>query len=304
MSMTKNFTGVAVMMLVEEGKIELRRPIEALPAGVPRHSGGREPVQRPGIRAPAACIRPPCGSSWTTPRDLGDDPAGRDGRQSPALCAFRWRKPYVSTRTRICNLSRARAGATATWASPRWAAWWKSFPGEDYVHFVRDPHPGAAGYEGLASIFPPDDKKDRIALVYKHANGKLVRAGDDILAGDAAKYRQGAKYPAPEFGLYSTAPDLVKFYQMLLNGGEYNGRRYLSRQAVDTMTRVFTPNVNAVGMAGRHGLRPDVRDCESTRRNSSAALAGHVRARRRIRHRGLDGPQERSDSHHAGAGFG
>jgi len=28
MSMTKNFTGVAVMMLVEDGKVELRRPIE------------------------------------------------------------------------------------------------------------------------------------------------------------------------------------------------------------------------------------------------------------------------------------
>src|SRR5216684_5019864 len=28
MSMTKNFTGVAVMMLVEEGKVELRKPIE------------------------------------------------------------------------------------------------------------------------------------------------------------------------------------------------------------------------------------------------------------------------------------
>ena len=27
MSMTKNFTGVAIMMLVEEGKIELRRPV-------------------------------------------------------------------------------------------------------------------------------------------------------------------------------------------------------------------------------------------------------------------------------------
>src|SRR3954454_14728342 len=27
MSMTKNFTGVAIMMLVEEGKLELRRPV-------------------------------------------------------------------------------------------------------------------------------------------------------------------------------------------------------------------------------------------------------------------------------------
>jgi CubicO group peptidase (beta-lactamase class C family) len=102
-------------------------------------------------------------------------------------------------------------------------------------------------------IFPADEKKDRIALIYKHAGGKLVRAGDETLAGDAAKYRQGAKYPAPEFGLYSTAPDLFKFYQMLLNGGDYEGRRYLSRQTIATMTRVFTPKVKPAGWLGGTG---------------------------------------------------
>jgi CubicO group peptidase (beta-lactamase class C family) len=40
---------------------------------------------------------------------------------------------------------------------------------------------------------------------------------------------------------------------MLLNGGEYGGRRYLSRQAVETMTRVFTPNVAPSGWLGGAG---------------------------------------------------
>jgi CubicO group peptidase (beta-lactamase class C family) len=80
-----------------------------------------------------------------------------------------------------------------------------------------------------------------------------VRAGDEILAGDPTKFRAGARYAGPEYALYSTASDLVKFYQMLLNGGVYQGRRYLSRQAIDTMTRVFTPPVEPSGWMGGSG---------------------------------------------------
>src|SRR5581483_2403828 len=75
----------------------------------------------------------------------------------------------------------------------------------------------------------------------------------EILAGDPAQYRAGAKYPAPEFGLYSTAPDLFRFYQMLLNGGALDGHEYLTRQSIETMTRVFTPNVTPSGWLGGTG---------------------------------------------------
>jgi CubicO group peptidase (beta-lactamase class C family) len=101
--------------------------------------------------------------------------------------------------------------------------------------------------------FPPADMRSRIALVYHHSNGKLVRSGTEILAGDPAQYRPGAKYPAPEFGLYSTATDLFHFYQMLLNGGTLGGREYLTRQSIDTMTRVFTPDVTPSGWLGGTG---------------------------------------------------
>src|ERR1700676_4615746 len=52
MSMTKNFTGVAIMMLVEEGKIELRRPIaDCLPEfrgiQIGEHRVGPENVHPP-----------------------------------------------------------------------------------------------------------------------------------------------------------------------------------------------------------------------------------------------------------------
>ncbi len=57
-------------------------------------------------------------------------------------------------------------------------------------------------------FFPPADKLNRIAMVYQKKDGKLIPAGDDILGGDPALLRRGARYPAPEWGLYSTAADL------------------------------------------------------------------------------------------------
>jgi len=44
--------------------------------------------------------------------------------------------------------------------------------------------------------------------------------------------------PNPSGGLYSTASDLVRFYQMVLNRGSLNGRRVLSPEAVRQMTLV------------------------------------------------------------------
>jgi CubicO group peptidase (beta-lactamase class C family) len=76
--------------------------------------------------------------------------------------------------------------------------------GEEHVHFIQTHILDPLGMKDTF-FFPPGAKKDRIALEYKHVDGELVRAGDEILAGDPAKYREGAKYPAPEVGLYSTA---------------------------------------------------------------------------------------------------
>jgi CubicO group peptidase (beta-lactamase class C family) len=219
-------------MLVEQGKLELRQPVEHY---LPEYRG----IQMQDGQNVHAPKRPP--TVWQLmdhTSGLGDDPKGEmaDNPRTmrvPLADAVHF---YAHTRLQFEPGTR----------------WSYSNMGEDYVHFVQTHILEPLGMTD-SFFFPPQEKKDRIAFVYKHASGKLARAGNEILAGDPAKYRQGAKYPAPEFGLYSTAGDLVKFYQMLLNGGEYGGRKYLSRQAVDTMTRVFTPNVIPSGWLGGTG---------------------------------------------------
>jgi CubicO group peptidase (beta-lactamase class C family) len=83
-------------------------------------------------------------------------------------------------------------------------------------------------------FFPPPDKYDRIASVYRLQGGKLRKFPIDI-------YRAGMKYAGPDFGMYSTAADLAAFYQMMLNGGALAGRRILSSRAVGEMISFQSP---------------------------------------------------------------
>ncbi len=68
------------------------------------------------------------------------------------------------------------------------------------------------------------------------------------------KFRENAKYPLPEGGLYSTASDLFLLCQMMLNGGEYKGVRILSPASVEVMTTVHTGDLKASGAGLGAGL--------------------------------------------------
>jgi CubicO group peptidase (beta-lactamase class C family) len=46
--------------------------------------------------------------------------------------------------------------------------------------------------------------------------------------------------PMPAGGLFSTAQDVARFCQMILNGGTLDGKRYLSQKAVEQMTQKQT----------------------------------------------------------------
>lgn len=89
-------------------------------------------------------------------------------------------------------------------------------------------------------IFPPKEKRQRMPTAYILKEGKPVKYTADPLGEGAMKFREGAKYPLPEGGLYSTASDLCVLYQMMLNRGEHKGVRILSPASVELMTRVHT----------------------------------------------------------------
>ena len=62
--------------------------------------------------------------------------------------------------------------------------------GEEYVHFIETRILNPLGMKDTF-FFPPEAKKDRIALVYKHAGGKLVRSGQRDPGGRSGEVPRG-----------------------------------------------------------------------------------------------------------------
>jgi CubicO group peptidase (beta-lactamase class C family) len=83
-------------------------------------------------------------------------------------------------------------------------------------------------------FFVPPDKANRVASVYTYEADGLKRVS-----------MPAAKFPAPEGGLFSTAGDMARFHQMLLNRGTLNGQRILSSAAVEAMTTSQTGSMKA-----------------------------------------------------------
>ncbi len=84
------------------------------------------------------------------------------------------------------------------------------------------------------SFFVPAEKERRVAAVYTYEDGRLKRAT-----------LTRSQFPRPEGGVFSTAGDIARFYQMILNKGTLNGRRILSAPAVEAMTTSQTGEIKA-----------------------------------------------------------
>lgn len=92
------------------------------------------------------------------------------------------------------------------------------------------------------TTFFPDEKQLRqIATIYEMSEDKqsLVAIKKNRIADPSS-----VKAPNPSGGLFSTARDMFRFYQMVLNGGQFrNGPRVLSKEAVENMTSRQTGNL-------------------------------------------------------------
>ncbi len=245
MSMTKPVTAVALMMLVEEGKVTLGAPVERyLPEfrGLRVNDGGAGAQERRLVK-PARAI---------TLRDLLTHTSGMSSSPPPSVADL------LST----MNLTLAEAvliysqqpldfqpGTRWQYSNPGIATLGRIIEvasGKPYEKFLEERVFQPLGMKD-SFIFPLADKTDRIAMVYTLEGGKLMRAGANILGGDPALFRKGARYSGPEYAMFSTAQDLATFYQMMLNGGTYNGKRLLSRPAVELMTTLHTGEIDPAG---------------------------------------------------------
>jgi CubicO group peptidase (beta-lactamase class C family) len=245
MSMTKPVTAIGIMMLAEEGKLALRDPVEDY---LPEFKDLRV---RTTVGPDADHLRIP--NHAITIRDLLTHTAGIQDYPGPPAIPDYPQTMSVPLDDVVKQLAKQpllfQPGTQWSYSSPGIEILGRIIEvcsGEKYVDFITEHILQPLGMKD-SFFFPPTDKISRIAMVYAQKDGKLAPSPASILGGDPAKHRQGAVFPAPGWGLYSTAEDLLHLYRMMLNDGVYEGRRYLSPFSVHVMTEPQTTGIQPVG---------------------------------------------------------
>jgi CubicO group peptidase (beta-lactamase class C family) len=118
------------------------------------------------------------------------------------------------------------------------------FSGMKYEDYVRETIFEPLGMRSTVFGVPPA-MKARFATVYnRSADGKLV-------ADAADRYARFTDHAFGTLSLSSSAPDYLRFAQMLLNGGELDGVRILGRKTVELMSQNhLPPNIASISANG------------------------------------------------------
>jgi len=247
-SMTKPITSAAVMMLYEEGRFQLSDPVSKY---IPEFknskvlaktsSGQAYNIPANGEITIRQLLTHTAGLTYHWNADLG--PLYRDAGVAHGLLQYDGR---------IGDSVRKLAGLPLLFN-----------PGEKYEYSLSvdvlgylvevlsgmtlDQFLRARIFEPLGMgdtyFFLPQDKVSRLATAYTWYDGKgLARFPDQPITEGAFTYSADYPYRGPKAlyaggaGLCSTVSDYARFCQMMLNGGQYNGKRLLSRKAVELMS--------------------------------------------------------------------
>jgi CubicO group peptidase (beta-lactamase class C family) len=247
-SMSKPITGVAILMLMEEGRIRLTDPVSKF---IPEFKGMKVAVMQERSAGPPV---PPSGASplfYTIPatreitiQDLLTHVSGlvSGSPASAAELAKVARKPGEKLSDYIPRLATTPLDFQpgSRWNYSPGAAFdtlgriVEIISGQDFDTFLRK-----RIFEplGMGDIFfhPPADRLTRVATTYHRADG-VLRAVDTQARLSNMTYFSGAG------GLMTDAEDYLQFGEMLLEGGQLNGKRLLGSRTVDLMSSVFAPD--------------------------------------------------------------
>ena len=97
----------------------------------------------------------------------------------------------------------------------------------------------------------PDDQLDRFAACYEPSDTDGYTLQDDPAT---SAYRRPPRLLSGGGGMVSTAGDYFRFCQMLLNGGELDGARILSRKTIELMTQNHLPGGQDLAALAPPGL--------------------------------------------------
>jgi CubicO group peptidase (beta-lactamase class C family) len=241
-SMSKPVTGVAVLMLVEDGLIRLSDPVSKF---IPEFKDVKVSVVKDAPRPPAALGAPPADPDYyaipaareITVRDLmthtsGLVSGGISGRLQAKLAP---RSPADTLAAYIPKLAGIPLDFQpgSQWAYSGLAGIdtlgriVEIVSGQTFDQFLKQRLFDPLGMKDTGFVVPEANAARRVVLYRKTPNGLEKSENQNMLS--SATYFSGAG------GLSSTAEDYLQFAQMLVNGGQWNGKRFLGPRTVELM---------------------------------------------------------------------
>jgi CubicO group peptidase (beta-lactamase class C family) len=264
-SMSKPVTAVAVMMMLEEGKLRLTDPVSRF---IPEFKGMKVAVPKPGSEAAAAAQGGRGGRAGGAPVEVDLVPSNREitvrdllthgsglmsgGLGQRASTSVGQRGPDDTLATYIPKL-----GVAALDFQPGTLWRYSGLAGFDVLSRIVEITSGQTFDRFLkARLFDPlgmkdtgfallPDRASRIVPLYRRTQAGLEKLPDQN-GLSSTTYFSGAG------GLVSTAEDYAQFATMLVNGGELNGKRYLSPKTIELMASNHTGEM----AGGQMGMSP------------------------------------------------
>jgi CubicO group peptidase (beta-lactamase class C family) len=250
-SMTKPITATAVMMLADQGKLSIDDPVA-------KHI--------PEFKDAALAAGPP--KRQITIRDVLTHTAGLGGSQQNEGTIKETVEKLAKRKLDFEPGSKWQysPGLTVCGRVVEVAS------GKPFEVFLREQI-----FEPLrmvdTSFHPTAEQQRRLVKLYQPSKDKQSLEATTHWITDLSEGRT----PNPSGGLFSTAVDMARFYQMILNGGQLDGRRIVSAKSVEQLTSIQTGDLK-VGFTDGNGWGLGwcvVRKPQAVTRMLSAGTYGH-----------------------------
>ncbi|MBL9158442.1 MAG: beta-lactamase family protein [Verrucomicrobiales bacterium] len=250
-SESKPMTAVAVMMLVDEGKIALDDPVEKyLPEFRAQMLVAEKTETQTVLQKPARPI---------TIRDCLSHMSGlpfKSAAEEPVLDGL---PLAAAVKTYAMTPLQTEPGTAYQYSNAgiNTAARVLEVVAEmPYERFMQERLFDPLGMKDT-TFWPDEAQAARLAKSYRPDKDKTKLEPFEITQLRYPLSDRVHRFPMPAGGLFSTAEDTARFARMLLNRGEFEGRRYLSESAVAEISKRQTPDSvsNAYGLG--FALGPD-----------------------------------------------
>lgn len=255
-SLTKPLTATCILILVEDGKLDLFDPVNRF---IPEFVGeGKEAVNLHHLLTHTSGLRQEDVHEFAKRQELA-------GAVIPG--------PEPTSHPHQHNYLYSGCG-TPLWKPPGTEMRYLGYGYQLLGEIVRRVSGQALPQFAAERLFAPLGMKDTFYVVPDALFGRVVQREENLIGGKWLGTPEAMRSPSASGGAYSTVMDMAIFGQMFLNGGRYGQTRILSPITVREMVKNQIPGVPATsnGLVFKEGSWGYGWNVRSTKQDDSGCL--------------------------------